>query len=241
MVLSIIFILFAYYCNAPCQYKDQIILCRGQTGRGTLCPRLGAANCELVIELPNTTCTNGEKVNYLVINAIGVDRPGISHQLFRVISHIGCNIIDSKISLFGEEFTLMMFISGSTVQITQAETQLSRFCAENQLLSTMKRTQIPTKTSPTYRLEANIECSDRLGIVETFTEFYAAKDIDIDSMTAKTVKLDPTEKHSELRFQISSIAHVDDSFNLMQLQEDFDQMCSEHDIQGTLNFINTLS
>jgi glycine cleavage system transcriptional repressor len=194
-----------------------------------------------VLELLNTTRSNGEKVNYLVINAIGRDRPGISHQLFRLISHIGCNIIDSKISLFGEEFTLMMFISGSTVQVTQAETQLSRFCAENQLLSTMKRTELPTKTKPTYRLEANIECSDRRGIVETFTEFYASKNIDIDSMTAKTINIETTDNQSEQRFQISGVAHVDDTVNLMQLQEDFDQMCSEHNIQGTLDFINTVS
>lgn len=184
---------------------------------------------------------NGEIVNYLVINAIGRDRPGISHQLFKLISAAGCNIIDSKISIFGEEFTLMMYISGNPAQITQAENSLPRFCADNQLLSTMKRTDQQHHQQKQYRLEANVECGDRLGIVESFTDFYASRNIDIESMSAKTITNVDSTQEGDKRFHIFCMAHVDDSHNLMQLQEDFDAMCQQHDIEGTLNFVNTLS
>lgn len=49
---------------------------------------------------------------HLVITAVGTDRPGICNQVVQLVTQSGCNIIDSRIAMFGEEFTLIMLLSG---------------------------------------------------------------------------------------------------------------------------------
>lgn len=55
---------------------------------------------------------------HLVITAVGTDRPGVCNQVVHLVTQSGCNIIDSRIALFGEEFTLIMLLSGKANNIT---------------------------------------------------------------------------------------------------------------------------
>lgn len=43
--------------------------------------------------------------HYLVITALGADRPGIVNAITRHVSSCGCNIEDSRLAMLGEEFT----------------------------------------------------------------------------------------------------------------------------------------
>ncbi|GAL30571.1 glycine cleavage system transcriptional antiactivator GcvR [Vibrio variabilis] len=61
---------------------------------------------------------------YLVITAVGTDRPGICNEVVHLVANAGCNIIDSRIAMFGNEFTLIMLISGTPSYITRVETTL---------------------------------------------------------------------------------------------------------------------
>ncbi|HHU9887380.1 TPA: ACT domain-containing protein, partial [Escherichia coli] len=46
--------------------------------------------------------------HYLVITALGADRPGIVNTITRHVSSCGCNIEDSRLAMLGEEFTFIM-------------------------------------------------------------------------------------------------------------------------------------
>ena len=50
---------------------------------------------------------------YLVLTAMGADRTGSVSELIKLASKCGCNIIDSRMAIFGVEFTLIMLINGS--------------------------------------------------------------------------------------------------------------------------------
>lgn len=56
--------------------------------------------------------------HYLVITALGADRPGIVNTITRHVSSCGCNIEDSRLAMLGEEFTFIMLLSGSWNAIT---------------------------------------------------------------------------------------------------------------------------
>ncbi len=174
-------------------------------------------------------------MNYLVINAIGQNRPGISYQLFHLTTQLGCNIVDSKIALLGGEFSLMMLISGNHTQITNAEAQLPVFGVKHQLLTTMKRTTVPQVRHCTYKIDAIIESTDRTGIIEHFTQFYASRYIDLEALNARI--LSKSTEETMVTFQVTGTAYVDDSCNLTQLQEDFYNMCKAQSLQGKLNFV----
>ncbi|MDU7469771.1 MAG: ACT domain-containing protein, partial [Serratia marcescens] len=48
--------------------------------------------------------------HYLVITALGADRPGIVNTITRHVSSCGCNIEDSRLAMLGEEFTFIMLL-----------------------------------------------------------------------------------------------------------------------------------
>ncbi len=78
--------------------------------------------------------------HYLVITALGADRPGIVNAITRHVSSCGCNIEDSRLAMLGEEFTFIMLLSGSWNAITLIESTLPQKGAELELLIVMKRT-----------------------------------------------------------------------------------------------------
>ena len=51
-------------------------------------------------------------LHYLVISALGKDRPGIVNQLSNILLDAGCNIVESRMAVLGGEFALMLLING---------------------------------------------------------------------------------------------------------------------------------
>ncbi|WP_117235171.1 glycine cleavage system protein R [Vibrio maerlii] len=175
-------------------------------------------------------------MQHLVVTAVGTDRPGICNQVVHLATQAGCNIVDSRIALFGNEFTLIMLVSGSNANITRVETMLPLLGQEHELITMMKRTSPHEELDNSYTLEAFIESDDRIGLTEQFTEFFADRNIGLSSLSAQTIKGSKVHT-SQDQFHISMTALVDANCNLMQLQEEFEQLCQQQGVTGSLNFI----
>ncbi|MDG3088830.1 glycine cleavage system protein R [Vibrio hannami] len=175
---------------------------------------------------------------HLVITAVGTDRPGIVNKVVHLVSHHGCNIIDSRIALFGNEFTLIMLLSGSNNSITRVETSLPLLGQEHDLITIMKRTSPHDEVDSPYTVEVFVESEDKPGLTEQFTQFFADRYIGLESLSAKTIEKEKLHLECD-QFQISMTAKVDADCNLMQLQEEFNQLCDKLGVTGSLNFIST--
>ncbi len=173
---------------------------------------------------------------HLVITAVGTDRPGICNQVAKLVTQSGCNIIDSRIALFGKEFTLIMLLSGNANSITRVETTLPLLGQEHDLITMMKRTSPPDPQPNDYTVEVYVESDDRLGLTEQFTQFFAERNIGMASLSAQTINKAKLGRDKD-QFHIAITAHVDSEYNLMQLQEEFDNQCKTLEVQGSLNFI----
>lgn len=79
--------------------------------------------------------------HYLVVTAIGTDRPGIVNEVTRHVSGCGCNIVDSRLGIFGNEFTFIMLLSGDWNSLMQLEISLPLRSQEWELITMMKRTE----------------------------------------------------------------------------------------------------
>lgn len=173
---------------------------------------------------------------HLVITAVGSDRSGICNQVVHLVTQSGCNIVDSRIALFGNEFTLLMLAAGSTSQITRVETTLPVLGQEHGLITMMKRTSPHQELPHSYTIEVFIESDDKKGLTEQFTQFFADRSIGLASLSAKTIDKAKVSSDNNL-FQIAITATVEAEYNLMQLQEEFNQLCTTLSVQGSLNFI----
>lgn len=173
---------------------------------------------------------------HLVITAVGTDRPGVCNQVVHLVTQSGCNIVDSRIALFGNEFTLIMLLSGGNAAITRVETTLPLLGQEHNLITIMKRTSTHAPLDSSYTMEVFIESDDKPGLTEHFTQFFADKEIGLDSLSAQTISKDKMHAESD-QFHIAITASVDSERNIMQLQEEFDELCRQLAVQGSLNFI----
>ncbi len=173
---------------------------------------------------------------HLVITTIGSDRPGISHHMITLVTQAGCNIIDSRIALFGSEFTLIMLVSGSTNAIAHVETGLPLLGQQHDLITMTKRTAQHTQPHNAYTMEVHVQADDKIGLTEKFTQFFSMRNIGMSSLSAQTI--DQSSVHQELRqFYIAISAQLNDDYNLMQLQEEFIELCDQSSVQGSINFI----
>ncbi|MGC9460579.1 glycine cleavage system protein R [Vibrio genomosp. F10] len=173
---------------------------------------------------------------HLVITAVGTDRPGVSNQIVHLVTQSGCNIIDSRIALFGNEFTLLMLVSGNNNSITRVETTLPLLGQEHDLITMMKRTSTHEVVDHAYTLEVFIESDDRMGLTEEFTQFFADRQIGLASLSAQTINKTQVGLNND-QFHIALTATVGSQCNLMQLQEEFTLFCQSLAVQGSLNFI----
>ncbi|WP_070967194.1 glycine cleavage system protein R [Vibrio sonorensis] len=173
---------------------------------------------------------------HLVITAVGTDRPGVCNKVAHLVTQSGCNIVDSRIALLGNEFTLIMLLSGNNAGITKVETTLPLLGQQHDLITMMKRTSTHSQQDNAYTLELFVESADKPGLTESFTQFFADRAIGMSSLSAQTISKDKVQTEQD-QFHIAITAAVSSDVNLMTLQEEFDTLCSELSVQGSLNFI----
>ncbi len=175
---------------------------------------------------------------YLVITAIGTDRPGICNRIVQMVGQYQGNIIDSRIALFGSEFTLTMLISGSQNTIARIETQFPVLGQEHGLITLTKRTTSHKQSEKFYRIEAHIQAEDRCGLTEQFTQFFAEREIGLFSLSAQTLYKE-TKDLAKDHFRIVIVAHLDSTYPVQPLEQAFEQLCSSLSVEGQLSILQT--
>ena len=62
----------------------------------------------------------------LVLTALGTDQPGLITKLSHIIKDSDCNIEDSRMSVLGGEFAILMQISGNWDKLVKLENTLEK-------------------------------------------------------------------------------------------------------------------
>ena len=172
---------------------------------------------------------------YLVITAVGVDRPGISNKVTRLVTESSCNIVDSRIPSFGSEFTLIMLLSGTANAISRIENTLPLLGLQHDLITMMKRTSPHQDRDIFYTIDAFVESEDRPGLTERFTDFLANRDIDLKTLSAQTLK----KGENQNTFQIQITAEIFQECHIIEIQEQFEALCASLNVSGKINFYKT--
>ncbi|WP_044329138.1 ACT domain-containing protein, partial [Citrobacter amalonaticus] len=110
--------------------------------------------------------------HYLVITALGADRPGIVNTITRHVSSCGCNIEDSRLAMLGDEFTFIMLLSGTWNAITLIESTLPLKGAELDLLIVMKRTTAHPRPPMPATVWVQVDVPDSPHLIERFTALF---------------------------------------------------------------------
>ncbi|KAA8999973.1 glycine cleavage system transcriptional repressor [Affinibrenneria salicis] len=173
--------------------------------------------------------------HYLVITALGVDRPGIVNTITRHVSSCGCNIEDSRLAMFGEEFTFIMLLSGSWNAITLIESTLPLKGAELELLIVMKRTRSHAAPPMPSTVRVKVDVADSPHLIERFTDLFDSYQLSIAELVSKT---QPSAEHEPPQLYIQITAHSPARLNGSIIEQAFYQLCTELHAQGSISVVN---
>ena len=121
---------------------------------------------------------------YLVLSALGPDRPGLVSQVTRHLTEHGGNIEDSRMAVLGAEFGILVLVRATAAAMRRLEGELSRLEHETGL----KIITRPTKSPEAHRRATSIACAitadaiDHEGIVNAVSSALHQLEVNIVSL-----------------------------------------------------------
>jgi len=127
---------------------------------------------------------------YYALSAIGQDRPGIVAEVSGLIYECGGNLEDSSMARLGEQFALLILLSGTGVEFQyRLSTGLKRLEWEKHLSAFLTPVEDPEGKSGDQEITELFELSttglDRMGIVYQVSRLLADQGINIADMHTK--------------------------------------------------------
>jgi len=164
---------------------------------------------------------------YLVISALGKDHPGIVDRLSKEIFNTGCNIVDSRMTVLGGEFAIILLVSGKSNDISQLEKTLPDLQENLALTITIKRTgtRIPQANLVSFSVRAI--SIDQPGIVYQLANFFSGRSINIENLNTTCYAAAHT---GTPMFSIDMIINIPADIRISSLRDDLIAFCDDLNI-----------
>ena len=166
-----------------------------------------------------------------VISTIGHDRPGLVSDITALASALDLNIEDSRMTVLGGEFAVLMALQGDDEKLAQFQQQLDTLCAGNNLAYIYRATENRSSGLSVRPYVATIVALDHPGIVYAVAQFFSARQINIRDMQTDTR---PAAHTGTPIFSVSLVAEVPAEMKVHNLKTQFEEFCEEADLDGSL-------
>jgi glycine cleavage system transcriptional repressor len=108
---------------------------------------------------------------YLVLTAVGTDRPGIVAELTALLAQRGANVADSRMAVLGGEFALMMLVCAPPDRMETVREEVAPVAERLGLRLILRDTKSPSahRAGNVRSYEVEIHALDHPGIVHSVT------------------------------------------------------------------------
>lgn len=176
------------------------------------------------------------KNSHLVISALGKDRPGIVNELSKAIFDLNCNISDSRMTVLGGEFAILLMIDGPWNQLTKLEDQIPELQDRLSLTITSKRTEERAAEGNLLPYGVDVVSLDHPGIVYSLARFFSEKNINIEDMTTSSYAAAHT---GTSMFSVRMNIGIPADLQIAVLRDEFMDFCDSMNIDAVLEPIKT--
>ena len=166
-----------------------------------------------------------------VISTIGHDRPGLVADITAIATELALNIEDSRMTVLGGEFAVLMAVEGSEDALTSFDEQLSALCSGNELAYIYRPTQARTDSAPARPYTATVVAMDHPGIVHAIAQFFSSRGINIRDLHTDT---SPAAHTGTPIFNVTLVAELPTDTKVHEIKEAFDAFCANEDLDGRL-------
>lgn len=169
--------------------------------------------------------------NYLVISAIGTDRAGIVSELSQLIFNAGGNIEDSRMSILGGEFAIIMMVSGAWNNIAKLEDSLPLAQEKLGLIISTRRTEARKLTRDEIPYSIEVVSLDHPGIVQQIAGFFSKRNINIHDMYTTSHRAAHT---GSPMFTLSMTIELPAGTHISSLREQFMEFCDQLNVDAIM-------
>lgn len=171
------------------------------------------------------------KNNLLVISALGKDRPGIVDQLSKVILDLDCSIADSRMTVLGGEFAILLLIEGPWNKLTRLEDQVDELQSRLGLTIVAKRTEERHSENNRLPYAVDVVAMDHPGIVYNLASFFSQRGINIEDMTTASYAAAHT---GTPMFSVHMSVGIPSKIHIAALREEFLDFCDAMNLDAVL-------
>lgn len=165
-----------------------------------------------------------------VIATIGEDRPGLVNELAQIVLETGLNIEDSRMSVLGGEFAVLMSVAGAESALQQLEQQLATDTRNTGLAYLFRRTSERSAAANSI-FQVTVEAVDHPGIVHGIASFFSERGINIRELETQTT---PAAHTGAPVFNVQMEIEVADRSAGEALTDAFLEFCQAHDLDGDI-------
>jgi glycine cleavage system transcriptional repressor len=167
----------------------------------------------------------------LVLSAVGKDRPGIVNDLSNIVYQDSLNIEDSRMTVLGGEFALLMLVSGDPAALSSLEDRISEIESELDLRILAKPTTENAPDHGTIPYKVEVSSLDHPGIVRNIASFFSSRNINIVNLQ--------TEKYAAPHtgtpmFALNMTIGIPVDSSISRLRDAFHDKCDEMNLDAEL-------
>ncbi|NIR59462.1 MAG: glycine cleavage system protein R [Gammaproteobacteria bacterium] len=169
--------------------------------------------------------------HYVAITAVGADRPGLVETLARAVFDAGCNIEESRMSVLGDQFAVILLASGAWNTIAKLEAQMPALEQRTGLKLVTKRTD---RSAPRERLlpyAVDVIAADHPGIVYNLTSFFAGREINIQELITNSYYAAHT---GTPMFSVHMTLQIPAEMHIASLRDEFMDLCDQLNLDAVM-------
>ncbi len=170
-------------------------------------------------------------IDYLAITASGEDKIGLVQRFTSRIVEAGCNIEESRMAVLGNQFSILMLISGPWNALSKLEDRLDQVGEELGLTILHKRTRQAERKTPLVPYRVNVVAMDHPGIVHNLADFFARQGINIEELITETY---PAPHTGTPMFSVNITVGIPADMHLPTLRGDFFEYCDNLNLDAVM-------
>ncbi len=171
---------------------------------------------------------------YIVITAVGQDRPGIVNDLSKTILDCGGNITESRMTVLGGEFALLMLVGSSNIAIEAMENELRALQDKYDLAILFKRTELVSPAFSRVPYNVTVISMDHPGIVHDVAAYLSARNINIEKMDTNSYSAAHTGTQM---FSLQMDISIPADQSIAKLREDFICFCNDLNLDAMMTAV----
>ena len=170
------------------------------------------------------------KNEYLLITASGEDKVGLVDRLSGKIAESGCNIEESRMAVLGEQFAIIMLLSGPWNALSKLEGQMGALGDQLGLTIAHKRTRPQERSQPAVPYSVEVLAMDHPGIVRDLAAFFSRNGINIEELQTDTY---PAPHTGTPMFSVAMTVGIRAGVHIPTLRGNFLDYCDDLNLDVT--------